>query len=81
MFWIAGCNAALVPAQINDDETNQTYVTYDTSTYQDIALAGSTVVQQCLSNKSVSETAAGGFELAGRPSQLVTFPIRKVSYL
>lgn len=77
MFWIAGCNAALVPAEIVDDETNQTYVTYDTSTYQDIAAAGSVVVQQCLSNKSVSETACGGFELAGRSSHTVTFQYAK----
>lgn len=77
MFCIAGCNAALVPAEIVDDENNQTYVTYDTSTYQDIAAAGSVVVQQCLSNKSVSETASGGFELAGRPSYTVTFQYAK----
>lgn len=66
-----------MPAEIFDDEKNQSYVTYDTSTYPDLAAAGSTVVQQCLSNKSVSETAAGGFELAGMPSHTVTFRFAK----
>ena len=59
---VAGCRAALVPIEV-DAST----VTYDTSTYQDIASAGSIVVQQCLSNRTIS----GGWELAGRK----TFPL------
>ena len=56
---VAGCRAALVPIAVTTDS-----VTYDTSTYQDLATSGRVVIQECLSNKTV----AGGWELAGRHS-------------
>ena len=56
---IAGCKAALVPIEV----TNTT-VTYDTSSYPDLALSGQSVLKNCISNSTVS----GGWELAGRSS-------------
>ena len=53
---------------ISEDDSsvsNDTVVTYDTSTYQDLATTGNIVVQQCISNKT---RAGGGWELAGSPS-------------
>ena len=62
-FCIAGCNAALVPIE-EDPDSNDTSVTYDTSSYQDLATTGTVIVQQCISNKT---RAGGGWELAGIP--------------
>ena len=59
---IAGCKAALVPIEVDTAS-----VTYDTSSYADIASAGTTVVQQCVSNITKS---SGGWELAGRSPHL-----------
>ena len=39
-------------------------MTYDTSTYQDLATVGGVIVQQCISNRT---RASGGWELAGTP--------------
>ena len=61
LLLIAGCKAALVPIEVTSNT-----VTYDTSSYQDLAAAGTVVVQQCISNS----TGAGGWELAGIPSHL-----------
>ena len=67
-FCVAGCNAALVPIEEDDDggssASNGTSVTYDTSTYQDLATVGGVIVQQCISNRT---RASGGWELAGSP--------------
>lgn len=56
---VAGCKAALVPIEVTSSS-----VTYDTSSYQDLASAGQVVVQQCVSNT----TSSGGWELAGKAS-------------
>lgn len=47
-------------------EVTSSTVTYDTSSYQDLAAAGTIVVQECVSNT----TSSGGWELAGRLSRL-----------
>ncbi|KAL9066081.1 MAG: hypothetical protein Q9161_007806 [Pseudevernia consocians] len=57
-----GCKAALVPIQVSSSS-----VTYDTSSYQDLASAGQIVVQECISNS----TSSGGWELAGDDQELV----------
>lgn len=59
MLRIAGCKAALVPIEVTTSS-----VTYDTSSYQDLATAGGVIVQQCISNAT---RAGGGWELAGNP--------------
>lgn len=56
---IAGCKAALVPIEVTSSS-----VTYDTSSYSDLAAAAEIVVQECVSNT----TSSGGWELAGRSS-------------
>ena len=56
-MFIVGCKAALVPIEVTSSS-----VTYDTSSYQDLAAAGTIVVQECVSNT----TSSGGWELAGR---------------
>ena len=61
---IAGCKAALVPIAVSNSS-----VTYDTSSYQDLAAEGQVVVQNCISN--VTRGSSGGWELAGR---LARFP-------
>ena len=48
-------------------EVTASSVTYDTSTYQDMAAAGTVVVQQCISNS----TGGGGWELTGTQPLLV----------
>lgn len=57
-----GCKAALVPIEVTSSS-----VTYDTSSYQDLAAAGQVVVQECVSNT----TSSGGWELAGDNQDLV----------
>lgn len=57
-----GCKAALVPIEVTTAS-----VTYDTSSYQDLASAGQIVVQECISNS----TSSGGWELAGDNQDLV----------
>ena len=73
---VAGCNAALVPQEYdfsgydNSSSTNSsnTGVTYDTSSYADIASRGAKVVQHCVSN--TTEKSSGGWVTAGRPPHL-----------
>ncbi|CAF9939248.1 hypothetical protein IMSHALPRED_001269 [Imshaugia aleurites] len=57
-----GCKAALVPIEVSSSS-----VTYDTSSYQDLASTGQVVVQECISNT----TSSGGWELAGDDQDLV----------
>ena len=64
---IAGCNAALVPVEVSDSS-----VTYDTSTYRDLAAAGAVVVQQCIANQT---RGSGGWELAGMPFLVHVQPV------
>ena len=57
-------------------DSSETSVTYDTSTYQDLAAAGGDVVQQCISNRT---RASGGWQLAGIPffTQIHSFSRKK----
>ena len=79
--FIAGCNAALVPQEYDysgydnssspnssDSNSTGTGVTYDTSSYADIASRGAKVVQHCVSN--TTEKSSGGWVTAGRPLHL-----------
>ena len=49
-------------------EVTASSVTYDTTSYSDLAAAGTVVVQQCISNS----TGGGGWELAGRLLPIVS---------